>query len=108
MASHRLAEERSLALHREIAKRVRNDPRVLERARARVARWLETGDVSGYWAEEWRAVLSRSIEEICAFLVDEGEYARAMRQMTPFAGVIDPRTRWRIWREVRDALETTG
>jgi hypothetical protein len=26
---------------------------------------------------------------------------RALRQCTPFAGVVDPRTRWRIWRETR-------
>jgi hypothetical protein len=39
--------------------------------------------------------------------VDESEEARALRQVTPFAGAIDPRTRWRIWREVRAALETS-
>jgi hypothetical protein len=27
-----------------------------------------------------------------------------MRQSTPFAGVIDPRQRWRIWREVRERM----
>jgi hypothetical protein len=34
--------------------------------------------------------------------VDPAEGARALRQCSPFAGVIDPRTRWRIWREVRE------
>ena len=53
-------------------------------------------------------MLSRSVEEICAWLVDEGEHARAMRQVTPFAGAIDPRTRWRISREIRAALEKAG
>ena len=105
MSSHRLAEERSLALHRAIADRVRDDPTILERARERVARWLETGHVARYWAEEWHAVLARSTDEICAWLVDGSDHARAMRQVTPFAGVIDARTRWRIWREVREALE---
>jgi len=33
------ATERSLELHRAVAQRVRTDPAVLERARARVAAW---------------------------------------------------------------------
>ncbi len=108
MNAHRLAEERSLALHRAIADRILEDPSVLTRARERVRRWLETGDVASYWAQEWDSVLSQSVEEIRAFLVDKGEPARAMRQVTPFAGAIDPRTRWRIWREVRLAMEQAG
>lgn len=108
MSSHRLAEERSLALHRAIAERVRDDASILPRARGRVRQWLETGQVARYWAEEWDRVLALSDQEICTWLVDESEHARAMRQVTPFAGVIDPRTRWRIWREVRESLEKTG
>lgn len=103
-----MAEERSLALHRAIAERARTDPSVLERARDRVRRWLDSGAVARYWAEEWRAVLSRPTQEICAWLTDESEHARAMRHVTPFAGVIDPRTRWRIWREAREEMEKTG
>ena len=108
MHAHRLAEERSLALHRAIADRIMTEPTALERARARVQRWLDTGEVASYWAREWKTVLSRSVGEIRAFLVDESEHARALRQVTPFAGVIDPRTRWRIWREVRERLEKAG
>ena len=108
MNSHRLAEERSLALHRAIVDRVSCDPAVLERARARVRSWLDNGEVARFWAEEWDSVLSRSTEDICSWLVDESEHARAMRQVTPFAGAIDARTRWRIWREVRAAMEATA
>jgi hypothetical protein len=35
-------------------------------------------------------------------LVDPGESARALRQCSPFAGVVDSRTRWSIWRAVRE------
>ena len=107
MNAHRLAEERSLALHRAIAERLVAEPAVLISARARVRRWLETGEVHRHWATEWDAVLSRSVDEIRASLYDGSEHARALRQVTPFAGAIDPRTRWRIWRGVRAALEGT-
>jgi len=103
--AHRLAEERSLALHRAVADKLASEPETLELARARVRRWLESAEVSPHWARAWNEVLSRSLPEIRAFLVDENEEARSLRQVTPFAGVIDPRTRWRIWREVREAME---
>jgi hypothetical protein len=101
----RLAEERSLALHRAVADKLASDPETLEGARARVRRWLESAEVSPHWARAWDEVLSRPLPEILAFLVEESERARTLRQATPFAGAIDPRTRWRIWREVREAME---
>jgi hypothetical protein len=100
---HRLAEERSLALHRAVAERLRAHPERLDEARARVRRWLERGDVARPCAEAWDRVLA-VLEDVCRFLVDEGERARALRQATPFSGVVDPRTRWRIWRDVRVRL----
>jgi len=36
--------------------------------------------------------------------VDPGEHARELRQSTPFAGIIPPRQRWRIWRETSERL----
>ena len=105
MNEHRLAEERSLALHRAVADRLANGSAVLERARTRVHKWLENGEVASYWAKEWDRVLSKPLAEIQAFLVERSEHATAMRQMTPFAGAIDARTRWRIWRNVRKTFE---
>jgi hypothetical protein len=103
--AHRLAEERSLAFHRAVAEKLVSAPETLERARARVRSWLSTGDVAPYYASAWDEVLSRPLSEIQAFLSEDSERARALRQVTPFAGAIDPRARWRIWREVREAME---
>ncbi|MCC6993249.1 MAG: hypothetical protein IT370_01340 [Deltaproteobacteria bacterium] len=102
---HRLAEERSLALHRLVVERARTDPQVLRKARQRVSEWLVTGATARFYAEAWAELLRRPDEAIFAALVDGSEAARALRQTTPFAGVIDPRTRWRLWREVRSRLE---
>ncbi len=102
---HRLAEERSLALHRAVAARLVERPEILDEARRRVERWIETGEVAAYYAEAWRKILGGSAEAVAETLTDESERARALRQVTPFSGVIDPRTRWRIWREVRERVE---
>ncbi len=105
MSLHQLAEARSLEYHRRVAERLRSDPAVLERALARVRGWLLVAQPSPEYARAWLEVLERPVEEIAAFLVDDSERARALRQVTPFAGEIDPRERWRIWRRVRERFE---
>ena len=104
MNLHELAEERSLAIHRVVADRLRQDPRLVDAARTRVAGWLDDGSVHAVYAEAWRELLSGPIERLLETLIDPSERARALRQCSPFAGVVDPRTRWRIWREVRAGL----
>lgn len=101
MDAHRLAEARSLALHGEIASLLRADPRRIEPARARVRHWIASGSVSGSYAEAWVRLLDGPLESLLGTLVEDSERARALRQVTPFAGLVDPRTRWRIWRTVR-------
>lgn len=104
MNLHQIAEERSLALHDEVARRLQDDPAALDRARSRVEEWLRDGSVHREYALAWREALDRSLSEIVALLRDPGEHARALRQVSPFAGLVPPRTRWRIWREVRERL----
>ena len=97
MEPHRLAEVRSLAYHRAVAERLAREPAILERARARVRGWLRSTPAPHY-AVAWNELLSRPLDEIGEFLNDDGERARELRQSTPFAGVLDPRERWRLWR----------
>ena len=101
MDPHRLAEETSIRLHAAVARRLREDPSVRARARERVQGWLRSGEVAEPYAREWAELLERPLEALCRVLVDESERARALRQVTPFAGALDARERWRIWRDVR-------
>ena len=101
---HELAEARSLALHRAVAERLRAHPELLEAARARVDGWRRDGTVAPYYASAWAELLAGEPEDMLATLVSTGERATALRQVSPFAGVVDPRTRWRIWRQERDAF----
>lgn len=99
-----VAEERSLAYHREIAGLLPSRPDILEAARARVRQWLTSGEVSTVYARAWGQLLDRPIDEIRQAITDPGQEARDRRQVSPFAGALDPRTRWRIHRAVRDRL----
>lgn len=105
MDLHRLAEERSVAYHRVIAERLRHQPEVLERARRRVQEWLMSGADGAsvpFYARKWAEVLAGDVSSIAAFLVERSELADELRQSSPFAGALQPRERWKIWRETRD------
>ena len=101
MDPHRLAEERSLAYHRLVAEKMSTDESVIARAQRRVGEWRASEAVHQEYVEAWMRILELPREELTQALLDPGERGRALRQVTPFAGAIDPRTRWRIWREVR-------
>ena len=101
---HGLAEERSLAYHRVVAGRLLREPHLLEGVRTRLLAWIKD-DRSRHHATAWLALVEGPIEDLRAFLVDRGQRARELRQSTPFAGLVDARERWRIWREVRAEFE---
>lgn len=98
MDSHRRAQERSLAAHRLIAARLLDDSAVVERAKGRLQRWTREGRIHLEWSSRWSALLERPLQDIAEVLVDPSQ--SDLRQTSPFAGEIDPRERWKLWRSV--------
>jgi hypothetical protein len=99
MEKHRIGPERSLILHREVARRILARPAVIDRARARVAGWRARRSVSSHYIDAWEQVLRGAAQEIADAIVAETEQLDDLRQVSPFAGVIDPRTRWRLLKD---------
>ena len=97
MSDHGKVERRSLRYHEAIARRSLQDASVLKRARTRVERWLEDGTVASFYARGWQQLLALPKQELCAFLVERSERATAFRQVSPFAGILTPQERWRLW-----------
>jgi hypothetical protein len=97
---HRKLEERSLALHREIARRIRSNPDLLSSVRERLSKDIRSGRFSISLIDamqEWLDLLdSSSVEQLLELLVDEGENGRRLRQSTPFAGILTKEERRRI------------
>lgn len=104
MSPHTVAEETSLALHVAVAERLQADPTLVDRARARVEEWLAQGAVGRPYADAWLALLDQPLGKMVAALAERSERMHDLRQVSPFAGVLDPRTRWRIHGEVRARL----
>jgi hypothetical protein len=99
LRGHELADRRSWLLHREVAKRLRSDASLLDRARDRVEEWAKGGAVHPHYVEAWRRVLEQGLEAVVSVLEDRGEQGQALRQASPFAFVLRPAERWQILRE---------
>ncbi len=96
--SHRSAELQSLAYHRVVADRL--DDQLVERARRRLDRWREAGQIHPRWADEWGDVLSKSLSEIGGVISADSAHARSLRQTSPFAGALNEQERRRLVRFV--------
>lgn len=92
-------------MHAEVARRLRERPELLHDARARVETWVRDGPVHPHYARLWRDLLNQPLNDVCRDLVGTSDQLRAMRQSSPFAGMIDSQTRWRIMRETREQWE---
>jgi len=87
VASHHLAEERSLAYHCVTAWRIESEPQLLENARARVAQWHDVAPMSAEYVEAWRRLLDGPRPELLTLLVSRSEHARALGsigELSPF------------------------
>jgi hypothetical protein len=84
-------------MHRAIAARLREAPELVGIARGNLERWSKSAGRSEAYLEGWRTLLELPLEELLALLQEDSETMRAMRQSSPFAGVLSPQARWEIY-----------
>lgn len=105
MAGHSHIERWSLAMHRRVADRIQaGDADVLRTAASNLERWRRMhGELSAAQAE-WVAILAWPVEKLVALLrdADDPEAVR-LRSNSPFAGVIDGKSRIELLHEARSA-----
>jgi hypothetical protein len=94
-------DRRSLFLHRAIAAKLRRSPReVLTRARRNLRRMMDRHAGARALLGEWSRILeSPSVEEIVSVMTDPQPFARELRAVTPFAGVLNAAERARVYGE---------
>lgn len=106
LQGHKRIDGRSLALHRAMAAKLSADPSLLAIALDNIERWSRMGSRSQPYWDAWREILNRPLPEILQLMVEDSERMTAMRQATPFAGVLEPAERWAIYDEF--ALDRTA
>ena len=93
-------ERRSLMLHAAIAERVREQPEsAIAHARANLARMRERNPGAIRLLREWRVILDRPLGALLSVLTDPSEWARELRHVTPFGGILSARERTAVYRE---------
>ena len=105
---HRTAERRSLAYHRRVAEKLRDDGNVIACARSKldaVLRDAAPGSGAAHYALGWLRLLDGSPAALFEFLTSDSQEARDFRQASPFAGALSARERWQLW---RDAAAPSG
>jgi hypothetical protein len=105
-SDHIRIEERSIALHRAVAERIRGNPKLMEEAIINLQRYLKQSFSDSRKPVsplvEWQELLeNQSLEETLDFMVSDSERARRLRQSSPFAGILTPQERWRIYEAYR-------
>lgn len=93
-------DRRSLALHAAIAERLtaRTDE-TIARARATLKRMREANPNASALLREWDVLLQRPLIALLPVLSDQSLWARELRHVTPFAGVLAARARANVYRE---------
>jgi hypothetical protein len=97
---HRTPELQSLAYHRVVAERL--SEHIVEQAGRRLEHWLEEGRIHPQWAQEWERLLAMPLERIAKEISSDSQRARALRQTSPFAGVLTEQERRRLVQAVED------
>jgi hypothetical protein len=89
MRTHQEIDERSLAMHRLIADKLKRDPALFENVRATLTRWRSTVcPASQPYLNEWELLMQQGMDACLAVAVEDSQRATALRQSSPFCGVL--------------------
>ncbi|HZV75484.1 MAG TPA: hypothetical protein VFF79_17375 [Conexibacter sp.] len=83
---HRAAELHGLAYHRAVAAQL--DDATVADVRVRLQGWRDAGRIHPRYADEWERLLTGPRSQLAAILRADDEHAAALRQSSPFAGVL--------------------
>jgi hypothetical protein len=101
-SDHRILDARSLAMHCKIVQKISRDPRLLEKAKANLARWrAKTDGANPRYLKEWQEILEEPWLMIAEMLTGMSEEAVRLRSSSPFAGILNEKEREQIYAAFR-------
>jgi hypothetical protein len=99
---HRLLDARSLAMHVLAAEKIERNPQLLEIPRRNLERWrARAAETPPPWLTEWQNILRKPWPVVAALITELSENATRLRQSSPFAGVLSPVERRKIYEAFR-------
>lgn len=95
MPSHQEIDQRSLALHKLVADKVRHDERLMVQAQATLMRWYGVASPRTFtYLDEWRRLFDIGTEACLAVATEDSEHAAALRQASPLACLLTNQERF--------------
>lgn len=109
MRTPRWLDQRSLALHRLIAEKIRRDPKLFKKVKATLSRWHEIVCANSQpYVKEWQRLADLGMEACLEMATEDSERAAAMRKASPFCGILSDEERWEFflaWARERGASD---
>ena len=104
MNGHLRHDLRSLALHQEAVRIIREQPEKARRVLEVLARWEATGDphTAPLWAE-WRRIIEGQLWHLA---VEESDRGQQLRQASPLGFVLDQEQRTAVFNRFRRSAKT--
>ena len=96
-SDHMRLDERSLALHRLVARKLLADPELLDKARTNLHRWQVSQGHRSLALAEWERILGSPVDHVARFLVERSERAARLRQSSPFTGILTEAERLAVY-----------
>lgn len=110
MRTHQEIDARSLAMHRLVAEKIRRNPALLARAESTLSNWRKTVSASSQpYLQEWERLFQQGLDACLAVATEDSQRAAALRQCSPFAGILTNEERLsflRDWSRDREAQRT--
>lgn len=107
---HEDIDARSLALHQLIADKIRRDPSLFLVSSAVIQRWRALVCPATHpYLDQWQQLIDSGMEACLDFATQNSEHARAMRQSSPFVGILSNKERFEFlknWSQRRATAAT--
>jgi len=95
-------DQRSLAYHQVIAKKIQNNPGPsIKKAKQYLDKLKKQHPGAKALFDRWQDWLSLPVDELISKILDPGVIARDMRQVTPFVGLLNTKERFQILKQFR-------
>ncbi len=98
---HRKLELRSICLNEAIGRKISLDPTIIESTKNEIIKLISEHKESSIYFLRWLEILNSPLDFIQSKLIEDGEEMAALRQSSPFAGILSPKERWEIYETFR-------
>lgn len=98
MHSHQWIDLVDLAMHRAMARKIRKEPKLFQRARRTLARWERVKRACPPPMREWKQILdTNDMDAVLRLITRKDDEGQRLRSTSPFCTILTPREVKSIW-----------